>query len=367
MDRKKTIIKTSILSIIANIVLAIFKAFIGVMANSVAIISDAVNNLSDALSSIITIIGTKLAGKDPDKNHPYGYGRIEYMSALIVSAIVLYAGITALTESVEKIITPGSVDYSMITLIILTAGIIVKFVLGIYVKRKGKNVNSDSLVASGADAFNDAVLSLSVLASAVIYILFNINIEAYIGVILSIVIIKTGIDMIKDSVDNMLGTRIDSDLSKSIKEEIIKDDDVQGAYDLILNNYGPDTYMGSVHVEVNDDLSVNDVDKISRRITKNIMNKYGVILHTIGIYSINTNGEGKEIREYVKNTVFSHEGIIEFHGFYIDVERKYMSFDVVVDYKIKDKESLKNNIINDIHKKYDDYSINIALDLDISD
>ena len=160
-NREKVVIRTSILSILSNVVLAGFKAFVGLLANSIAIISDAVNNLSDALSSFITIIGTKLAGKAPDKKHPYGYGRIEYMTSFIVSAIVLYAGITALVESIKKIIHPEVADYSYITLIILISGIIVKFLLGLYVKKKGREVNSDSLVASGSDAFNDAILSIS--------------------------------------------------------------------------------------------------------------------------------------------------------------------------------------------------------------
>ena len=180
------------------------------LSNSIAIISDAVNNLSDALSSIITIVGTKLAGRKPNKKHPYGYGRIEYMTSLVVSAIVLYAGVTALVESIKKIIHPEASDYSTITLIILIAGIIVKFILGVYVKKKGRIVNSDALVASGSDAFNDAILSISVLASAIIYMLFNISLEAYVGVLLSLVIIKSGIELIKESVDNMLGVRVES-------------------------------------------------------------------------------------------------------------------------------------------------------------
>ena len=221
-NREKVVIKTSVISIISNIILAGFKAFVGLLANSIAIISDAVNNLSDALSSIITIVGTKLAGRAPDKKHPYGYGRIEYMTSLIVSAIVLYAGITALVESVKKIIHPEVADYSTITLVILIAGIIVKFILGMYVKKKGKEVNSDSLVASGSDAFNDAILSISVLASAIIYMLFNISLEAYVGVILSIFIIKAGFELIKESVDNMLGVRVESDLARSIKKKFVK-------------------------------------------------------------------------------------------------------------------------------------------------
>lgn len=280
-NREKIVIKTSIISIISNIVLAGFKAFVGLLANSIAIISDAINNLSDALSSIITIVGTKLAGKAPDKKHPYGYGRIEYMTSLVVSGIVLYAGITAFVESIKKAIHPEVADYSTITLIILLAGIIVKFILGIYVKKKGKKVNSNSLVASGSDAFNDAILSMSVLASAIIYMLFKISLEAYVGILLSAFIIKSGLELIKESVDNMLGVRIESDLSKSIKQDIIKEKDIQGAYDLILNDYGPDKYLGSVHIEVLDTLTVADIDKLSRKITKMISEKYGVILHTI--------------------------------------------------------------------------------------
>ncbi len=277
-NRESIVIRTSIISIVANIILASFKAFVGLMANSIAIISDAVNNLSDALSSIITIVGTKLAGRAPNKKHPYGYGRIEYMTSIIVSAIVLYAGVTSLVESIKKIIHPEVADYSNITLIILIAGIVVKFILGLYVKNKGKEVNSDSLVASGADAFNDAILSISVLASAIIYMLFKISLEAYVGVLLSIFIIKAGLELIKESVDNMLGVRVESDLARSIKKDITKEEEVQGAYDLVLNDYGPDRYLGSIHIEVAGTLSVADVDRISRKITKKILKKYGVIL-----------------------------------------------------------------------------------------
>ena len=366
--REKLVLRTSIISILANIVLASFKAFVGLIANSIAIISDAINNLSDVLSSIITIIGTKLAGKAPDRKHPYGYGRIEYMTSLIVSAIVLYAGITAIIESIKKIIHPEIPDYSMITLIIVISGIIVKFVLGIYVKKKGKEVNSDSLVASGSDAFNDAILSISVFVSAIIYMIFKINLEAYVGVLLSIFIIKTGLELIKESVDNMLGTRIESELSRKIKKEIVKEKEVQGAFDLILNDYGPDKYLGSVHIEVADTLSVAQVDKLSRRISKNVMEKYGVILHTIGVYSINTKDDNIiKIRKDIYDTVFSHNGILQMHGFYLDEKEKTITFDIIIDFKIKNKEELYKQIYNEIKNKYQKYKVSITLDEDLSD
>ena len=366
--REKTVIKTSIISIISNLILSGFKAFVGFLANSIAIISDAVNNLSDALSSIITIVGTKLAGKAPDKNHPYGYGRIEYMTSFIVSGIVLYAGITAMVESVKKIIEPEVSDYSTITLVILIAGIIVKFLLGIYVKKKGKEVNSDSLVASGSDAFNDAILSISVLGSAIVYMIFGISLEAYVGVIVSLFIIKAGVELIKESVDNMLGARVESDLARKIKKEVIKEKEVQGAFDLILNDYGPDKYLGSIHIEVPDTLSVADVDKISRNITKNIMKKYGVILHTVGVYSINTKDKKIiNIQKDVRDIVFSHKGILQMHGFYLDEIEKSISFDIIIDFNIKNREEVYRQIYDEIQSRYDEYKINITLDIDISD
>ena len=367
-NRERVVVKTSIISIISNIILAGFKAFVGFLANSIAIISDAVNNLSDALSSIITIVGTKLAGKAPDREHPYGHGRIEYMTSFIVSAIVLYAGITALVESIKKIINPEVSDYSTITLVILIAGIIVKFALGLYVKKKGKEVNSDSLVASGSDAFNDAILSISVLASAIIYMIFDISLEAYVGVLLAIFIIKAGLELIKESVDNMLGVRVESDLARSIKKEITKDKDIQGAYDLVLNDYGPDRYLGSIHIEVSDTLSVADIDKISRKITKTILRKYGVLLHTIGVYSVNTKDKKIiEAQKEISKIVFSHEGILQMHGFYLDEEDKSISFDIIIDFKIKNREEVYKEIYDEVQNKYKDYKIDINLDIDISD
>ena len=366
-NREKVVIKTSIISILANIVLAGFKAFVGFLANSIAIISDAVNNLSDALSSIITIVGTKLACRAPDKKHPYGYGRIEYMTSLIVSAIVLYAGITALVQSIKKIIHPEKPDYSMITLIILIAGIIVKFILGLYVKNKGKKVNSDSLVASGTDAFNDGILSISVLLSAVIYIIFKVNLEAYVGAILSVFIIKAGLELIKESVDNMLGVRVESSLSRSIKKEVTKEKEVEGAYDLILNDYGPDKYLGSIHIEVKDTLTVTDIDRISRNITKRVLEKYGVILHTIGVYSVNTKDKTViNAKKEISKIVFSNKGILQMHGFYIDKKEKHISFDIIIDFKIKNREEIYKKIYDEVKEKYKDYNINITLDVDIS-
>ena len=194
-NREKAIVRTSIVGIVTNILLVAFKAFVGLVSNSIAVILDAVNNLSDALSSVVTIIGAKLGAKQPDKKHPLGYGRIEYLSSMIVAALVLYAGITSLVESAKKIIHPEAADYSTVSLIIISVAIAVKLVLGIYVKKQGRAVSSGALVASGSDALFDAILSASVLASAVIYLIWGISLEAYVGVVIAGFIIKAGIEM----------------------------------------------------------------------------------------------------------------------------------------------------------------------------
>ena len=367
-NREKVVIQTSVISIATNLLLASFKAVVGLLAHSIAIVSDAVNNFSDALSSIITIVGTKLAGKPPDRKHPYCYGRVEYITSLIVSAIVLYAGLTALVEAIKNIFHPETTEYSALTLGVLVAGIVVKFVLGLYVQKKGKEVHSDSLVASGFDAFNDALLSLSVLASAIIYLLFAINLEAYVGILLSLFIIKAGLELITSSVDNMLGTRVESKLAKDIKNEIAKEKAVQGTYDLALNDYGPDKYLGSIHIEVADTLSVADLDKISRRITKTIREKYGVILHTIGVYSVNTqDAKVIAVKKVITKIVFAHQGILQMHGFYLDEDSKTISFDIIIDFKVKNRESTYQEIFGQVQAKYPDYRIDITLDVDTSD
>ena len=276
MTRQAKIVKTSIIGIIVNLILVAFKATVGVLTNSIAITLDAVNNLTDALSSIITIIGAKLAGRAPDKNHPYGYGRIEYFSSVIIAAIVLWAGITALMESWPKIFHPDVTNYTTVSLIIIAVAVVVKFVLGQYVKRVGEDINSQALVASGSDAFFDSILSLSTLVAAIISLYFHISLEGILGVIISIVIIKASIDMLRETLDSMIGARVDSDLSKKIKRSISEVPGVYGAYDLSLHNYGPEDMQGSVHIEVDDTLTALDIHKLTRTIQNKIYSEFSI-------------------------------------------------------------------------------------------
>ena len=367
VQREKVIVRTSIIGILANLFLAGFKAAVGMAAHSIAVILDAVNNLSDALSSVITIVGTKLAGKEPDREHPLGYGRIEYLTAMIVAGIVLYAGITSLTESVKKIIHPEAADYSTVSLIIIAAAVVVKLILGAYVKGQGKKVNSASLVASGSDASFDAILSASVLASAIIFLLTGLSLEAWVGVVIACFIIKSGIEMMVETLNDILGKRTDPELAVAIKKTIGEDPDVHGAFDLFLYNYGPDKNYGSVHVEVNDTMTADEIDAMDRRIQFNVFKKHGVILTGIGIYSVNTkDDEAGNMRRTVLETVMAHDYALQLHGFYVNTEAKQMTFDVVLSFDC-DRAQAIAELRGEIQALYPDYCVNVQGDIDVSE
>lgn len=367
INRNKVIVKTSVIGIVTNIFLVIFKATIGLLSNSIAVILDAVNNLFDALSSVITIIGTKLANKLPNKKHPLGYGRIEYMSAMLVSAIVLYAGITSVVESIKRIIHPEPSNYSIISLIIIAVAVVVKIVLGKYVKSQGKKVNSGALIASGADAMFDAILSASVLASAIIYFTTKVSLEAYVGVIISLVIIKAGIEMMMDTLNDILGKRADTETTKKIKQLLVEEPEVRGAYDLIIHNYGPNKNLASVHLELPDTMTVEQVDTLTRKLQSKVYHQTGVVIAGMGVYSYNTkNDESAKIQNTILETIMKHNWVLQMHGFYADITKKEIRFDVVMSFEIDAKEGLK--ILNDeVSKLYSDYRINIVPDVDVSD
>jgi len=367
-ERERIIVRTSIVGIVANVLLVGFKAAVGLAANSIAIVLDAVNNLTDALSSVITILGAKLAGKKPDKDHPLGHGRYEYLSAMVIVAIVLYAGITSLVESVRKIIEPEVADYSIVTLVVVAAAVIVKIALGRYVSAKGKQVDSGSLVASGKDALFDAAISASVLAAALIYIATGISLEAYVGVIISIVIVKAGIDMLRETLDDILGSRPDAALATGIKNTISADPDMLGAYDLLLDSYGPDLTIGAVHVEVLDTMNAAQIDAMTRRIQAAVFEEHHIVLATVGIYSRNTTDDVvADMRSAITRCAMSHDGVLQMHGFYVDVEAKRVSFDLIIDFEVSDREELYAHIASEVQELYPDYTFAITLDRDLSD
>lgn len=363
--REKIIVRTSMIGIVANVFLVIFKTTIGLLSNSIAIVLDAVNNLSDVASSLITIVGTKLAGKEPDKKHPFGHGRIEYLSAMLIAVIILYAGITSLFESGKQIIHPETPEYNPVSLIIIGVAVVVKIVLGFYVKRVGKKVNSDSLINSGEDATLDAVISFSTLVAAGIFLFFQISLEAILGAIISVVILKSGISMLKSTISQLLGEQSDIEIAKKIQKTVMQFPNVLGVYDLVLNNYGPNRWNGSLHIEVPDTLSVTDLDQLLREIAIKVIRTHQVLLTAIGVYSVNT--KDKEVvaaQKKVKEIALAHKYIRQVHGFYLMKEQKRMRFDLVVSFDAENRVEAFRAAVEDIKKAFPVYELQVAMDAD---
>ena len=367
MNREKTIIRTSLIGIVANILLVAFKAFIGFLVGSIAIILDAVNNLTDALSSGITIVGTKLANKKPDAKHPYGHGRIEYITSLAISIIILFAGVTAIYQSVGAIIENKNITYTIPAIVIVSVAIVVKLGLGIYFRHVGKKINSEALKASGTDAMFDAIISVGTLVAILVSMLWSVNIEGYLGVAIGLFIIKAGIEVLHTAISSIIGERTSKETSEAIKKLVCSNKEVKGAYDLIVNNYGPDRGIGSIHIEVNDNMTAKEIHPLTRRIAAQVYQEFGIIM-TVGIYASNNSDPViNAIRNDIQQEVLKHENIKQIHGFYCDQERKAISFDVIVDFKDKDSGKLIQEIHDNLANKYPDYQFYIVEDKDFTD
>lgn len=367
-SRLKQIFRASVVSIVVNISLGVFKAIVGLISNSIAITMDAINNFTDAGSSLITILSSYFATKDPDKKHPFGYGRTEYLGTLLIAVIIIYAGVTSLVESVKSIVNPEAAEYSVVSLVIIVVAVVIKAILTIYITTVGKNAKSDSLVAAGKEALGDIAISIATVVAAFIYVFLGLSIEAWLGAIIALLILKTGVEILLETVAKLLGTGADATLVKNIKKAIIANDSVVGAFDLVLHNYGPDAYLGSVHVEVEDTLPISRFDELSRTIQENIIEQFGVYLAAVGVYSVNTmDSDVIAIRENVKSTVLGVKYINQIHGFYVDIEKRIMRFDVVVSFEAGERRKIYNDVIDVISKKYPDYEIKVGMDTDFNE
>ena len=366
MDRNQKIIRTSIVGIVMNLILVAFKAVVGFLTNSIAVLLDAVNNLSDALSSIITIVGTKLSGRRPDKKHPYGYGRIEYLTSVIIAVIVLLAGVTSLRESVEKVFHPEETSYTTVSLIIIAAAVVAKFFTGRYVKKVGEEIKSGSLIASGSDAFFDSILSLATLVAAAANLIWGFQLEGVLGVAISLIILKAGIEMLMETLDGIIGLRADTQLTDRVKAAVTSFPEVRGAYDLTLHNYGPSEIIGSVHIEVPDDTTARQLHYLTRCIAAKVYAELGIVL-TVGIYAAgDSSAVLTEIRETAQALAAEAPEILQMHGFYGDEAQKFVMFDLIVDFSA-DAPAVRDALCAKLTEKYPDYRFDIVLDSDYSD
>ena len=367
MDRSSQIIRTSWVGIIANVLLAAFKAGVGILASSVAIVMDAVNNLSDALSSVITIVGTKLSQRPADRKHPFGFGRIEYFSAIIIAVIVLSAGVTSLIESIKKIINSTTPSYTTVTLIVIIVAIVVKLVLGRYVKSQGEKLKSDALIASGSDALFDAIITLATLISAGVMLLWGVSLDGILGALISLVIIKAGIEMLASPVNELLGAKISPELLSQIKKEVNDFDGVHGVFDIIVHNYGPDVQIGSLHINVIDTMDAHQIHGLTRRISEEMFARHGIIM-TVGVYAIAT-GENKraQLQHTLMQAAAAHEHVEQVHGFYYFEDERRVSIDVVPDITIHDDAAFIEELKAELQPLAPDDAVSIVIDHNYSE
>lgn len=360
--RERGIVYASIVGILGNVVLVAFKLLVGFMASSIAIILDAVNNATDVLSSVITIVGTKLAGRRASRQYPFGFGRMEYMTSLAIAIIILVAGGISLWEAIIKVIWPADPDYSTFTLIVIVASIFMKIFIGIYLKRRGRTLKSGALTASGVDSNNDAILTGGTLVAALAALIWKVNIDGAIGVIISLFVLKSGCDILRDAVNPILGARCDNGLGKRLKGFISAYEGVLGTYDVILDDFGPNEMIGAAHIEVDDDMRASRIHELTRRISEDVYQEFRIII-TIGIYAANTHDRYKPMRRTLHEIAEEYPDILQIHGFYVDEERKLVTFDLVVEFKA-DNDAVRAGVVERMKRAYPEYEYNVLIDAD---
>ena len=359
MERNKAIIRTGIVGAAGNLLLSVFKFAVGTVANAVSIKADAVNNLTDAMSLFITIIGTALSGRRPDRKHPFGYGRIEYLTALFIGMSIFYAGGVEVIHSVRRIIEPELNTYTPRGVAIVLIAIFVTIAIGIYTMRQGKKHSSMALKASARDAFDDCIGSAGTLAAALLYVRTGINIEAYVGLVISAMIIKTGIEILRETVSSLLGERVDVELAAAVKKSILSFPEVDGVFDIVVHNYGKEKLVGSAHIEVTDVLRASWVDNLQRAITRKVQEDTGVEMLGITIYAENSRDEeAKAMKAHIKKAAATQDSVKGVYGIYIDKIDKVINFEIKFDYGADDADKVCEDINRQVHELYPEYRIN---------
>lgn len=357
--------------ILVNILISVIELIVGAVVNSVAITAHAFNSLSDVASSAITMVSFKIAGKPADKEHPFGHGRIEYLSSLLVAMVIIIIGYEFVKTSVAKIFQPSDVIFNLVSLILVLAAIPLKIFLSRFYKVLGTAIDSSTLKASAFDAFSDvlimAVASLSIIMSA----FTDIQIDGYIGVLVALFIIYSGIKIAKEELDPLLGQAPDPKLVKSIEQGVLNAKYVSGVHDLIIHNYGPGKFMASIHAEVPCDVPVLNIHEAIDEAEKHLSEKLGIIL-VIHMDPLNNNDEVvRQAKSVVINVIKDIPQALSIHDLRVvgDGEHKNVVFDVVADTSVvskKDEEKLISEIAEAVKKKNPQYNAVISVDRNYS-
>lgn len=349
----------SIVGILCNVLLFAIKVSIGIFINSISIMADAFNNLSDAGTSIISFIGVKLAGRPADKEHPFGHGRLEYISALVVAFVILFVGFTLLKNSFIKVLHPEKVGFSWSLTLILSLSILIKIWLSLFNKNLGNRINSSILKATSADARNDVLVTTTTIIAIIIGYYFDCTIDGWIGLIVSIFVLLSGYKIAKDTLMPLLGEPVDRNVYEDITKKVESYEGIIGCHDLITHNYGPSNIMATIHVEVPNDSDMEKIHETIDNIERDIFKEMGIslVIHMDPVEMKDKNIV--ESKNMVQMTVYEIEPNAHIHDFRVVYEDSItiLIFDLVVpySYKEKNKQDLLNKIteqINDVDQKY---------------
>ncbi len=360
--REGVITVTSALGLVINLLISAVKIAIGAAVSSIAIISEGIHSGADAATSILTIVGVKLSGKRPTRKHPFGYGRIEYLTSLVIAILIMYTGFEILTTSVDLIFHPVELAIDYLTLVIVAASAVVKFLLGVYTMKKGKEVDSDTLFGLGAECRNDSYASVITIVSAVVFLVFHLSIDAYAGLLTALLILKTGFEILRSTLGDLLGRAGNRELANQLYKEIRATPGIVNAADMMLHNYGPDAYSASVNIEIDHEKTVGEVYQFIHELQLRIMHQYHVTM-VFGIYAVDNRSEAsKKMRGEITQFVRAHAHVKSYHALYLDQKENRIYCDFIVDYGTFDWDALREEFTAYMAELYPQCTVELTVE-----
>lgn len=361
-SREGAVVTVSALNILVNLISAAVKVVIGMAVSSIAIVSEGVNNATDSATSLITIVGTKLSAKHPTEKHPFGFGRIEYLTSLLIAVLILFTGAELMESSIKLIFDPQEMSISYVTMAIIAVSAILKLLLGTFTIKEGKRVDSSSLAALGTECRSDSVVSVITLVTALVFLVFRVNLDAYAGIIMALIVLKAGLEVLKETLSDLLGQSGEKELAQELYRIIRAEPLVLNAADMMLHNYGPDAYSGSVNVEIDHSKTVGEVYAALHELQLRIMHEKHITM-VFGIYAVDKDHqEIRQLREQVAAFVREQEHVTSYHALYIHPNGRDIYVDLVVDYDLADWDALRREFTDYMAVRYPEKHLELVIE-----
>lgn len=361
-SREGAVVTVSALNILVNLISAAVKVVIGMAVSSIAIVSEGVNNATDSATSLITIVGTKLSAKHPTEKHPFGFGRIEYLTSLLIAVLILFTGAELMESSIKLIFEPQEMSISYVTMAIIAVSAILKLLLGTFTIKEGKRVDSSSLAALGTECRSDSVVSVITLVTALVFLVFRVNLDAYAGIIMALIVLKAGLEVLKETLSDLLGQSGEKELAQELYRIIRAEPLVLNAADMMLHNYGPDAYSGSVNVEIDHSKTVGEVYAALHELQLRIMHEKHITM-VFGIYAVDKDHqEIRQLREQVAAFVREQEHVTSYHALYIHPNGRDIYVDLVVDYDLADWDALRQEFTDYMAVRYPEKHLELVIE-----